>query len=79
MVDISPNYQPSDMMLVGEPYVLEYKKHIQDQLRSIRGFANVRYNEVVPGHVGVWVLTRAIAKKSPAEVATAKVTELQFM
>jgi ubiquinone/menaquinone biosynthesis C-methylase UbiE len=79
VVDISPSYQPSDMMLAGEPYVLEYKKHIQDQLRSIRGFANVRYDEVVPGHVGVWVLTRAIAQKVTVEAAAAKVKELQFM
>lgn len=59
IIDISPDYQPSDTMLAGEPYVLEYKKHIQAQLRSIRGFADVRYSEVVPGHVGVWLLTRA--------------------
>lgn len=76
VVDISPDYQPSDTMLSGEPYVLEYKKHIQDQLRSIRGFANVRYNELVPGHVGVWLLTRAVAKKPSSVAAVSK--ELQF-
>lgn len=70
VVDISPDYEPSPTMLSGEPYVLEYKKHIQAQIRSIRGFTNVRYEEVVPGHVGVWLLTRAVAKK-PSSVAAA--------
>lgn len=76
IIDISPNYQPSDMMLAGEPYVLEYKKHIQAQLRSVRGFADVRYDEVVPGHVGVWLLTRAVANNKSASQAALK--ELQF-
>lgn len=80
VVDISPDYTPSGAMLSGEPYVLEYKKHIQQQLRSIRGFADVRYDEVVPGHVGVWLLTRSVAKKpfeDKAEVAC-KEKELLF-
>jgi ubiquinone/menaquinone biosynthesis C-methylase UbiE len=76
VVDILPSYHPSDMMLAGEPYILECKKHIQDQLRSIRGFANVRYDEVVPGHIGVWVLTRAIAQKVTVEAAATRVKEL---
>lgn len=69
-MDISPNYEPSATMLAGEPYVLEYKKHIMAQLRSIRGFADVRYDEIVPGHVGVWLLTRSVAKKTAIKGCT---------
>lgn len=62
IVDISPDYEPSPSMLAGEPYVLEFKRNIQKQLGSIRGFANVQYKEMVPGHVGVWLLTRKAAE-----------------
>jgi SAM-dependent methyltransferase len=58
VIDISPKYEPSPSMLAGEPYVLEYKANIQKQLQKFQGFANLRYEEVVAGHVGVWVLTR---------------------
>lgn len=61
VVDISPTYTPSPTMLAGEPYVLEYKKNIQKQLSSIRGFANVSFREIVPNHVGIWMLTRQLA------------------
>mmetsp|Transcript_30145 Transcript_30145/g.45679 ORF Transcript_30145/g.45679 Transcript_30145/m.45679 type:complete len:184 (-) Transcript_30145:311-862(-) len=58
VIDISPTYTPSPTMLAGEPYVLEYQKHIQDQLKSVQGFKNLKYTEVVEGHVGFWLLTR---------------------
>jgi ubiquinone/menaquinone biosynthesis C-methylase UbiE len=58
IVDISPNYQPSISMLAGEPYVLEYKRNIHDQLNRIQGFESCSYVELVEGHVGKWILTR---------------------
>lgn len=58
IVDISPNYQPSRTMLAGEPYVLEYKRNIHDQLNRIQGFKSCNYGEIVEGHVGSWILTR---------------------
>jgi hypothetical protein len=48
-------------MLAGEPYVLEYKKNIQKQLSTIRGFADVAFKEIVPNHVSIWTLTRRTA------------------
>lgn len=60
VVDISPDYEPSPTMLAGEPYVLEYKKNIQAQLRATKGFAGCTYKEIVKGHVGVWLLKRGI-------------------
>jgi len=44
-------------MLAGEPYVLEYKKNIHEQLASLPGFTNYSYQTIVPGHVGLWLLT----------------------
>jgi ubiquinone/menaquinone biosynthesis C-methylase UbiE len=58
VVDISPDYEPSPTMLAGEPYVLEYKKNIQAQLRAAKGFAGCKYKEIIKGHVGVWLLKR---------------------
>jgi hypothetical protein len=45
-------------MLAGEPYVLEYQENIQLQLARAPGFANCQYQEIVPGHVGLWLLER---------------------
>lgn len=33
-VDIDPNYKPSDTMLAGEPYVLEYQRNINNDFSS---------------------------------------------
>lgn len=57
IVDISVDYNPSPAMLAGEPYVLEYKKNIHEQLASLPGFTNFSYQTIVPGHVGLWLLT----------------------
>merc|ERR1712224_982300 len=38
VVDISSEYRPSRTMLAGEPYVVEYQKNIDRQLRPFRGF-----------------------------------------
>lgn len=58
IVDISPEYTPSPSMLAGEPYVIEYQKNIHKQMEKIRGFANLEYKVIVPGHVGMWLLQR---------------------
>jgi ubiquinone/menaquinone biosynthesis C-methylase UbiE len=61
VIDISPEYQPSPTMLAGEPYVLEYKKNIHNQMMKAHGFESAKYSEVVNGHVGKWILTRKIS------------------
>jgi len=57
VIDIAPEYTPSATMLAGEPYVLEYKENIHNQLQKVRGFANFQHFDLVPGHVNMWLLT----------------------
>jgi ubiquinone/menaquinone biosynthesis C-methylase UbiE len=59
LVDISPEYSPSETMLSGEPYVQEYQENIQQQMASLQGFAKSEYRVVVPGPVSMWLLERA--------------------
>ena len=47
-VDIDPNYEPSEAMLSGEPYVLEYRKHIDADFR------NATKTIMVKNHVAKW-------------------------
>jgi len=58
VLDISVDFNPTEMMLAGEPYVLEYKENIMEQMGSIRGFCDVQSITVVPGHVHLWLLSR---------------------
>lgn len=52
-VDISPDYNPSEIMIAGEPYLLDYLANF-DNLMKTFGFS---YIELVPGHVRVWFYT----------------------
>eukprot|EP00592_Proboscia_alata_P003754 CAMPEP_0194379140 /NCGR_PEP_ID=MMETSP0174-20130528/38139_1 /TAXON_ID=216777 /ORGANISM="Proboscia alata, Strain PI-D3" /LENGTH=251 /DNA_ID=CAMNT_0039161627 /DNA_START=218 /DNA_END=973 /DNA_ORIENTATION=- len=58
IIDISPKYEPSTTMLSGEPYVLEYKKNIEKQLKNVGGFHNLVHREVVPGHLSMFTMSR---------------------
>ncbi len=60
IVDIASTYAPSDRMLVGEPYLLEYLKNIEDDIDTISNQQNTSTNkfEIVPGRVAMWKLTR---------------------
>jgi len=51
IVDISPNYSPSKLMLSGEPYLLNYKATIQELLAQ----QQFVYLEYIPNHVGLWI------------------------
>jgi ubiquinone/menaquinone biosynthesis C-methylase UbiE len=51
ILDISPNYSPSKLMLYGEPYLLNYKATIQDLLTQHQ----FTYLEYIPNHVGLWI------------------------
>ena len=57
IVDICPTYEPAKPMLAGEPFVLEYQKHIENQLASLTGFSLSKRKVIVPGHVNMWLLT----------------------
>lgn len=73
IVDISPNYIPSASMLAGEPYVLEYQTNIDRQLHETKGFGHVHYKEMIPGHVSVWLLTKAGSQRQVTRPAFLKV------
>lgn len=50
VVDISPNYSPSELMITGEPYINDYLKNIRDDLSS--------FSEeiIITNHVHSWSL-----------------------
>lgn len=50
VVDISPNYEPSDIMLAGEPYLINYLKNFDDFMKS----EEFKYLELINNHVRVW-------------------------
>ena len=60
VVDICPEYTPSDTMLAGEPYVLEYQQNIMRQMARMTGFVDKEYHTLVPDHVGMWISSRYI-------------------
>jgi trans-aconitate methyltransferase len=50
VVDISPNYNPSELMLTGEPYIKDYLKNIHDDLSSFKE------ETIINNHVNSWSL-----------------------
>ena len=50
IVDISPNYKPSDIMLAGEPYLIEYLKTFDNFMKN----EEFEYVELIDNHVRVW-------------------------
>ena len=68
MVDIDPNFSETlrkkpdagEVFLSGEPYVLEYLKNIDSDVRSCVNERNwvLTRNEVLPEHVVLWRLKK---------------------
>lgn len=50
VVDISPNYNPSKLMLTGEPYIMDYLEHIREDLSE---FVE---KIIIENHVHAWSL-----------------------
>ena len=50
IVDISPNYSPSDIMLAGEPYLINYLKNFNKFMIN-EGFDFI---DLIDNHVRVW-------------------------
>lgn len=48
VVDICPDYKPSYMMLMGEPYINEYLKNIDEDLKDFEK------ETIIKGHVVKW-------------------------
>ena len=54
--DISPRKVPSNAMLAGEPYLLDYQAHITDELSLAAQKGNLSVHEYIPNHVLVGVI-----------------------
>ena len=50
IVDISPNYSPSEIMLAGEPYLIDYLENFDNFIKS----EEFEYLELIDNHVRVW-------------------------
>ena len=48
IVDIDPDYEPSKTMLMGEPYLLDYKKNIRKDLMYFKE------DTIINNHVKMW-------------------------
>lgn len=51
VVDICSSYEPTSVMLMGEPFILEFLVNIDDQMEML-GFSRF---EIIPGHVSAWI------------------------
>lgn len=56
IVDIDPNYSPSKSMLIGEPYLPDYLKHVDMEMKKYNGFKTV----VLEGKVVRWDFYKAL-------------------
>lgn len=58
VMDIDPQYTPSTAMLSGEPYLRNYLKFMEADVRFIAmaDGAELAVDDPVPGHVRVWTL-----------------------
>ena len=62
IVDIWPGFEPSPMMLSGEPFVLEYLANIDDDVAASHDPTQWELTaiDVVEGHVRMWKLERLV-------------------
>jgi ubiquinone/menaquinone biosynthesis C-methylase UbiE len=71
IVDICSKFDPPETMLLGEPYILEYKRNIHNQLHTVSGFHQPEHHDIVPGHVCMWTLQRTMHGTSGNRAASA--------
>lgn len=50
IIDISPEYKSSKLMLSGEPYLLDYQKTIENTMKDY----SFERSEYIPNHVTMW-------------------------
>ena len=53
-VDISTDYNPSPHMLIGEPYIKEYLKNIDEDLKNFEKIS------IIDGHVSMWSMKLSV-------------------
>lgn len=56
ILDISPRYSPGSLMLSGEPFLLDYLKHVEEDIGSMAHHWNVSVHVLVENQVTLWVL-----------------------
>lgn len=61
VVDIATNYSPSEAMLWGEPFLLEYQKNIDTDFKN--NFKYVQRHTLVPDHAIMWIASNEIPLK----------------
>lgn len=52
VLDIAPEYKPSPIMLLGEPFITEYLANIDSEMES----HNFKRTDLITGHVRLWRL-----------------------
>ena len=69
VMDVCPTYAPSATMLWGEPYLLEYQRHVDYDVRDVarRTGRTMARHVVVPGHVVLWMLAADAAELARTE------------
>ena len=66
IADIDPSYKPSKMMLTGEPFVLNYLEHVQNDIEKTCKqndwyiYTNTKY---LKNHVRLWKLKPNYSRK----------------
>ena len=63
IVDISTKFNPPDIMLLGEPYILEYKSNIDKNIYSLFKLEkdlnrkiNIKKKSIIKNHVDSWII-----------------------
>jgi hypothetical protein len=54
VVDIDPAFEPSEMMLSGEPYVIDYLAHMDKDVEAAANYWRKSKTIVVADHVVMW-------------------------
>lgn len=61
VIDISTDYDPSEAMLWGEPFLLEYQENIDQDFKD--NFKYVQCETLVPNHAIMWIASNQIELK----------------
>jgi len=64
ILDIAPDYSASRMMLLGEPYILDYQRNFVHDCRAV--FGDVTATVLVPGHLELIMASSPPSPPSPS-------------
>ena len=63
VLDISRDYEPSPVMLAGEPYIMGYLRNFGRDVRAA-GFGKIECAQPIPGRAESWFCTKTSALAS---------------